>query len=49
MVVISVGQIGCGYWGRNLLRVFMQEQGCFVEMVAEVNQEQCTYIKHKFP
>ena len=37
-MTVRVGLIGCGYWGRNLLRNFAATPGCEVVAVAEANR-----------
>src|SRR5215204_4537150 len=46
---ITVGQIGCGYWGPNLLRNFSAQQDCWVKFVAEINPERQAYVRANFP
>lgn len=46
---ITVAQIGCGYWGPNVLRNFSAQQDCFVKFVAEINPERQAYVRANFP
>jgi predicted dehydrogenase len=46
---ITVAQIGCGYWGPNVLRNFSAQPGCWVKFVAEVNEERQNYVTANFP
>jgi len=46
---ITVGQIGCGYWGPNLLRNFSAQSGCWVKLVADTNDERLAYVAANFP
>jgi predicted dehydrogenase len=46
---ITVAQIGCGYWGPNVLRNFSAQPGCLVKFVAEVNEERQNYVAANFP
>lgn len=46
---ITIGQIGCGYWGPNVLRNFSAQPGCWVKFVAEVNPERQNYVRANFP
>ena len=46
---ITVAQIGCGYWGPNVLRNFSAQQGCWVKLVAEINPERQAYVRANFP
>lgn len=47
--IIAVAQIGCGYWGPNLLRNFTSNSNCWVKYVAEASQERRSYVEHNFP
>lgn len=46
---IVIGQIGCGYWGPNVLRNFSAQSGCWVKYVAEINPERQAYVRANFP
>jgi len=46
---ITVAQIGCGYWGPNLLRNFSAQKDCQVKFVAETSAERRAYIVSNFP
>lgn len=46
---ITIGQIGCGYWGPNVLRNFSAQQDCWVKLVAEINPERQAYVRANFP
>ena len=46
---IVVAQIGCGYWGPNVLRNFSAQSGCWVKFVAEINKERQQYVTVNFP
>jgi len=46
---ITIAQIGCGYWGPNVLRNFSAQQGCWVKFVAEINPERQAYVRSNFP
>jgi predicted dehydrogenase len=46
---ITIGQIGCGYWGPNVLRNFSAQPGCRVKYVAEINPERQAYVRANFP
>lgn len=45
----NIGLIGCGYWGPNLLRSFMDCPGAAVSMVADLDQERLDYVAQKYP
>jgi predicted dehydrogenase len=46
---ITVAQIGCGYWGPNLLRNFSAQKNCRVKFVAEASSERRAYVASNFP
>jgi predicted dehydrogenase len=46
---LILGQIGCGYWGPNLLRAFAGQVGCRLKWVAEVRAERQAYVREQFP
>ena len=46
---ITIAQIGCGYWGPNVLRNFSAQPGCTVKFVAEINPERQAYVRSNFP
>ena len=47
--MVNIAQIGCGYWGPNLLRNFVQNNNCSVKMVADINEERLNYVKMMYP
>ena len=47
--MIRIAQIGCGYWGPNLLRNFRSLNNCSVEEVIEPNIDRQRFIKDSFP
>src|SRR5262245_53021672 len=46
---IVVAQVGCGYWGPNVLRNFSAQPGCWVKSVVEISPERQAYVKANFP
>jgi len=46
---IIIAQIGCGYWGPNLLRNFSAQKDCWVKYVADASLERRTYVEANFP
>ena len=46
---ISVGVIGCGYWGPNLLRNFRSLPNVRVKAVCDLNQERLQHLKSLYP
>jgi predicted dehydrogenase len=47
--MIRVGVIGCGYWGPNLVRNFVEIPAAMVVGVADLNQERTAHIKGCYP
>jgi predicted dehydrogenase len=45
----TLAQIGCGYWGPNLLRSFAALPGCRLKWVAELRAERRDYVRSSFP
>jgi predicted dehydrogenase len=45
----TVGIIGCGYWGPNLVRNFMSLRDCRVAMVGDLNEERLQYVQRTWP
>jgi predicted dehydrogenase len=46
---LTVAQIGCGYWGPNLLRTFSAQSDCWVKYVADVSPDRRAYVEANFP
>ncbi len=46
---VKVGQIGCGYWGKNLLRVLMESEYTDVCRVVDMSSEVCSYVRSRYP
>lgn len=46
---ITIAQIGCGYWGPNVLRNFSTQPNCWVKFVADVNLDRQAYVRENFP
>ncbi len=46
---ITVAQVGCGYWGPNLLRVFSSLSNCSVKWVADASPARRTFVEANFP
>jgi predicted dehydrogenase len=47
--MITVGQIGCGYWGPNLLRNFSANSNCFVKWVSDQSEQRRAYVQDNYP
>lgn len=46
---IKVAQIGCGYWGPNLLRNFTSLPNCRVSHVVENSQQRRSFVNEHYP
>lgn len=45
----KVAQIGCGYWGPNLLRNLVFQSACTVKRVIETDPERVAYVRSNYP
>jgi predicted dehydrogenase len=46
---LVLAQVGCGYWGPNLLRNFSALQGCTVKYVVDSSAERRRFVESNFP
>src|SRR5213596_290279 len=46
---LVLAQLGCGYWGPNLLRNFSALPGCWVKYVVDSSAERRTFVQNNFP
>ena len=49
MNLVRVGAIGCGYWGPNLIRNFVEIPGSEVVAIADLQQEAVNRMLERFP
>lgn len=47
--VVTLAQVGCGYWGPNLLRNFSRQPGCHVKWVIDQRPQRRAWVKENFP
>ncbi len=47
--MISVAQIGIGYWGPNLLRNLVLHESCNVKKVIDISKQRCEFVKKHYP
>ena len=47
--MIRLAQLGCGYWGPNLLRNFSAQPDCHVKFVAEQDPQRRAYVEANYP
>jgi predicted dehydrogenase len=48
MDIIKIGVIGCGYWGPNLIRNFVENPSSKVVMVADLQKERLSKIESSY-
>jgi predicted dehydrogenase len=46
---LRIGAIGCGYWGPNLIRNFVEIPGARVVVISDLNQEPMNRMMQRFP
>ena len=46
---MKIAVIGCGYWGPNLVRNYLECQGCSIEWVCDKSELQLKKLKSKHP
>src|SRR5690242_4609947 len=46
---LVLAQLGCGYWGPNLLRNFSALPGCWVKYAVDSSPERRTFVETNFP
>lgn len=49
METFRIGVIGCGYWGPNLIRNFVENPSSDVVIVADLKEERLNHIKASYP
>lgn len=49
MSSVTLAQIGCGYWGPNLLRNFSSHPDCHVKWVVDADHVRRDYVSSNFP
>lgn len=47
--VVTLGLIGCGYWGPNLIRNFNNIAGCRLKTVSDINESRLSHITTLYP
>jgi predicted dehydrogenase len=46
---ITVGVIGCGYWGPNLLRNFAENESCELRWICDLDQQRLDTLRRRYP
>lgn len=49
MEKIKIGVIGCGYWGPNLVRNFIEIPEASVKGIADIDQDRLDHVKIRYP
>ena len=49
MTDLRIGAIGCGYWGPNLIRNFVEIRGAEVIAISDLQQEPMKRMQERFP
>lgn len=47
--IVNIAQIGCGYWGQNLLRNFISCKKCNMKYVVEISEQRRKYVTDNYP
>src|SRR5690349_9750809 len=46
---LSVGVVGCGYWGPNLVRNFRQSPDCNLKVLCDLNEQRLKHMHRLYP
>jgi predicted dehydrogenase len=49
MTTTTIGVIGCGYWGPNLLRNFAENQAAELRWICDLDEERLTAMARRYP
>jgi predicted dehydrogenase len=49
MTSLSVGVVGCGYWGPNLVRNFRNAAHCQVKTLCDLNEDRLRHMRQLYP
>jgi predicted dehydrogenase len=47
--IMKIAQIGCGYWGPNLLRNLVANKECQVKTLVDLEQQRRDFVKNQYP
>jgi predicted dehydrogenase len=48
-MTISVGVVGCGYWGPNLIRNFAENEGAALRWVCDKDARHLSKVARRYP
>ena len=46
---LTVGVVGCGYWGPNLVRNFRQSPDCHLKMLCDTSESRLAHMRRLYP
>jgi predicted dehydrogenase len=46
---ITIGVVGCGYWGPNLIRNFRQLNDCHLKVICDANEQRLRHMRRLHP
>ncbi len=47
--MIKIGLVGAGYWGKNLIRNFMDSKECSLDVVCDIDRAKLKEVKKRYP
>lgn len=47
--MVTIGIVGCGYWGPNLVRNFHSLEGCKVKTICDIDDKRLNYLTKLYP
>src|SRR5260370_20986797 len=47
--LLSVGVVGCGYWGPNLVRNFRQSPDCQLKVLCDASESRLSHMRRLYP
>lgn len=46
---VKIAIIGCGYWGKNLIRNFNDNESCSIKYCCDINKKRLSLVARQFP
>src|SRR5205085_4607771 len=46
---LNDGEVGCGYWGPNLVRNFRQSSDCHLKMLCDTSESRLAHMRRLYP
>jgi predicted dehydrogenase len=47
--MLTVGVVGCGYWGPNLIRNFRQSPDCHLKVLCDASEQRLAHMRRLYP